>query len=47
MRAVERPVGVVEPGMCGHLLHRNREILHLVFTYKDPHGEPQGDTAMM
>lgn len=26
MRAVERPGGVLEPGMCGHLLHGNREI---------------------
>ena len=26
MRAAERPGGVLEPGMCGHLLHGNREI---------------------
>ncbi len=26
MRAVERPGGVLEPGMCGHLLRGNREI---------------------
>ena len=26
MRATERPGGVLEPGMCGHLLHGNREI---------------------
>ena len=37
MRSVELPCGVLEPGMCGHLLHGNRETLYLVFTYKDPH----------
>ena len=26
MRVAERPGGVLEPGMCGHLLHGNREI---------------------
>ena len=26
MQGVERPGGVIEPGMCGHLLHGNREI---------------------
>ncbi len=26
MQAVEQPGGVLEPGMCGHLLHGNREI---------------------
>jgi len=26
MRVTERPGGVLEPGMCGHLLHGNREI---------------------
>lgn len=26
LRATERPGGVLEPGMCGHLLHGNREI---------------------
>jgi hypothetical protein len=26
MRAIERPGGVEEPGMCGHSLHGNREI---------------------
>ena len=26
MRAVERPGGVLEPGMCGHLLRGNRDI---------------------
>jgi len=26
MRAIERPGGVLEPCMCGHLLHGNREI---------------------
>ena len=31
MRAVERPGGVLEPGMCGHLLRGNRETLHLPF----------------
>jgi hypothetical protein len=40
MRAAERPGGVLEPGMCGHLLHGNREILYLAFDAKDPHGEP-------
>jgi len=30
MRALERPGGVLEPGMCGHLLHGNREI-HMFF----------------
>ena len=31
MRAAERPGGVLEPGMCGHLLRGNRETLHLAF----------------
>jgi len=26
LRATEWPGGVLEPGMCGHLLHGNREI---------------------
>ena len=26
LRATERPGGVLEPCMCGHLLHGNREI---------------------
>lgn len=30
-RAIERPGGVVELGMCGHLLHGNREIREFSF----------------
>ncbi len=26
MRVAERPGGVLEPGMCGHLLRGNREV---------------------
>jgi hypothetical protein len=26
MRVAEQPGGVLEPGMCGHLLHGNRDI---------------------
>jgi len=29
MRVVERPGGVLEPGMCGHLLRGNRDIREL------------------
>ena len=29
LRAVERPGGVLELGMCGHSLRGNRETLHL------------------
>jgi len=29
MRAIERSGGVLEPGMCGHLLHGNRDIREL------------------
>ena len=32
LRATERPGGVLEPGMCGHLLRGNREIRG--FSYK-------------
>ncbi len=37
MRAAERLGGVLELGMCGHLLHGNREILYLAFDAKGPH----------
>ena len=40
MRAAERLGGVLELGMCGPLLHGNREILYLAFDAKGPHGEP-------
>jgi|SaaInl4_150m_RNA_FD_contig_51_408770_length_631_multi_9_in_0_out_0_1 hypothetical protein len=31
MQVTKRPGGVLEPGMRGHLLHGNRETLHLAF----------------
>lgn len=34
LRAIERPGGVLEPGMCGHLLRGNRDIREFSSEFK-------------
>jgi len=46
MRAAERPGGVLEPGMCGHLLRGNREIREFSLERERPVKEKFRTTGM-
>jgi len=46
MRVAERPGGVLEPGMCGHLLRGNREIREFSLERERPVKEKFRTTGM-